>query len=149
MEKALDFLRLHNEVALATCEDGQPAIRIFQIMRMDGTVLYFATSPEKAVYRQLQRNPHIELLSFAGQISVRCSGTVNFDVDGETRRWIYQNNPVLPRLYTGYDKLAYFSLPIAEMDYYDLNPTPPLFLHYNLITGETGNGFVGERFSKK
>ena len=38
---------------------------------------------------------------------------------------------------------------ISEMDYYDLNPTPPVMKHYDLITGEVADGFVGERFSKK
>ena len=55
---------------------------------------------------------------------------------------------VLPRLYERYDQLVYFVLPIAEMDYYDLNPTPPVFKHFDLISGEVSNGFVGERFSK-
>ena len=29
------------------------------------------------------------------------------------RRWVYKNNPVLPRFYTSYDKLEYFCLPFA------------------------------------
>jgi hypothetical protein len=32
------------------------------------------------------------------------------------------------------------------MDYYDLTPTPPVFLHFDLMAGEIGKGFVGERF---
>ena len=39
-----------------------------------------------------------------------------------------------------------FCLPIAEMDYYDLSPTPPVFKHFDLISGDVGQGFVGERF---
>ena len=46
------------------------------------------------------------------------------------------------------DRLVYLVLPIAEMDYYDLNPTPPVFKHFDLISGEVSNGFVGDRFSK-
>jgi len=79
---------------------------------------------------------------------VRCEGMVSFDVDDEKQRWIYENNPVLPRLYSSYNKLAYFVLPIAAMDYFDLRPTPPIFKHFDLIVGEVGNGFVGERFKK-
>jgi len=55
---------------------------------------------------------------------------------------------VLPRLYERYDQIVYFVLPIAEMDFYDLNPTPPVFKHFDLISGEVSNGFVGDRFSK-
>ena len=149
LQTALRFLYEHKEIALATCEGNLPKLRLFQIMKQDGTHLYFATSPEKAVYRQLQVNPNVEILATDGRVSVRCEGMIRFEVDEETQRWIYEQNPVLPRLYTSYDKLAYFVLPIAAMDYFDLNPTPPVFRHFDLLTGETGNGYVGERYSKK
>lgn len=149
MQTALDFLRQHNEVTFATCEANRPKLRIFQIMRQDDTTLYFATAPQKDVYRQLQTNPHVEILAMADRVSVRCAGEVDFHVDDTLRRWIYDHNPVLPRLYSSYDKLAYFALLIAEMDYYDLRPTPPIFRHFNLREGTEGAGFVGERFSNK
>ena len=147
MQTALDFLKRNNEVAFATCEGGLPKIRVFQIMKQEGTVLYFATSAKKAVHRQLQQNPDIELLSMSNKVSVRCVGRVNFHVADDIKKWIFDNNPVLPRLYERYDQLAYFSMNIAEMDYYDLNPTPPILRHFDLMTGAEGSGFVGERFS--
>ena len=145
----MQFLREHNEIAFATCAGNLPKIRVFQIMRQEGTQLFFATSAQKEVYRQLQVNPKVEILASADKVSVRCVGMVNFDVPDEIQRWIYDNNEVLSRLYTSYDKLAYFCLPIAEMNYYDLRPTPPILKHFNLMTGDVGDGFVGERFSKK
>lgn len=150
MQRTLDFLKLHKEVAFATVGEGNlPKIRVFQIMKQEGTTLYFATSPKKAVYQELQVNPNIELLASANKVSVRCTGMADFNVDDDTKRWIYEHNDVLPRLYEHYDQLAYFSMHISEMDYYDLNPTPPVMKHYDLITGEVADGFVGERFSKK
>ena len=101
-DKAIQFLKDHKEIALATSEGNLPKLRIFQIMKQEGHVLYF--------------------------------------------RWIYDHNPVLSRLYTSYDQMEYFCLPIAEMDYYNLSPTPPIFQHFDLISGEIGNGFVGERY---
>ena len=148
MQTALDFLSRNNEVAFATCADNLPHIRVFQIMKQEGTTLYFATSATKAVYRELQANGYVEILAMAGRISVRCVGQVNFDVDEDLKQWIY-NNPVLPRLYSSYGKLAYFALPIATLDYYDLRPTPPILRHFDLVAGTEGSGFVGERFSKK
>ena len=138
-DKAIQFLKDHKEVAFATSEGDCPKLRIFQIMKQEGHVLYFATSAEKAVYKELRQNPNVEILAYADNISVRCSGMVNFNVEDDVKRWIFDNNPVLPRLYTSYDKLEYFCLPIAEIDYYDLSPTPPVFQHYDLITGATGN----------
>jgi uncharacterized pyridoxamine 5'-phosphate oxidase family protein len=149
IQKAFDFLREHKEIVLATSEDNIPKTRIFQIMKQEGHKLYFATSSQKEVYRQLQANPNIEVLAFFDNVSVRCAGVVNFEVDESTKKWVYENNPVLPRLYTSYDKLVYFCLPIAELDYYDLNPTPPVFKHFNLISGDIGDGYIGERFNNR
>lgn len=149
MKEALDFLKSHKEVALATCEGNRPKIRIFQIMRQEGNTLYFATSAQKAVYKQLQENPYVEILTMDNQVSVRCVGKANFDVDDERKKWIYDHNDVLPRLYSSYDKLVYFALEITEMDYYDLRPTPPILRHFNLVEGTEAEGFVGERFTKK
>ena len=146
LQKALEFLRKHNEITFATTDGTSPKLRIFQIMHQVGTTLYFATSSKKAVWQELQANPNVEMLAFADNISVRCSGMVSFDVSEDVKRWIYDNNPVLPRLYTSYDKLEYFCLPIAELDYFDLTPTPPINQHFDLMAGEVANGFVGERF---
>ena len=149
LQTALQFLQAHNEVAFATCEGHLPKLRVFQIMKQEDTVLYFSTSSKKAVWQELQANPNVEILASADQVSVRCSGMVNFHVDDDVKRWIYDNNPVLPRLYDSYDKLDYFCLPIAELDYYDLRPTPPILKHFDLMTGETGDGYVGQKFEKQ
>jgi uncharacterized pyridoxamine 5'-phosphate oxidase family protein len=142
MERALQFLRSHKDVALATSEGNIPKLRIFRVMKQEGNVLYFATSEQKAVWRELRKNPNVELIAYEGNISVRCSGMVNFNVEDVTKRWIYEHNDVLQRLYTSYDQMAYFCLPIAEMDYYDLQPTPPEFLHFDLMAGEVSEGFM-------
>ena len=52
------------------------------------------------------------------------------DVEDEIKRWVYDNNPVLSRLYDSYDKLDYFRMDITAMDYYDLSPTPPEIKHF-------------------
>jgi uncharacterized pyridoxamine 5'-phosphate oxidase family protein len=148
LQKALQFLSEHNEVALATCQGNLPKLRMFQIMRQEGTMLYFATSAKKAVWRELKENPNVELLSYADNVSVRCAGMVSFLVEDEVKQWIYEHNPVLQRLYSSYDQMDYFCLPISDLDYYDLSPTPPINQHFDLMSGEMANGFVGERFCK-
>lgn len=148
MERALQFLRQHKEVTLATCEGNLPKLRMFQIMKQEGNLLYFATSEKKAVWNELLNNPNVEILAYADNVSVRCTGMVNFNVEEDIKRWIYDNNDVLSRLYNSYDQMVYFCLPIAEMDYYDLSPTPPIFKHFDLMTGDVGDGFVGDRFMR-
>lgn len=129
MKEAFDFLSEHPDVAFATVENEKPKIRVFQIMRQEGTTLWFATSPHKEVYRQLQINQNIELLAMAGNVSVRVTGEVYFDVPDYLCKEIYETNPVLPRLYKRYSDLVYFRLPIQELDYFDLTPTPPILKH--------------------
>ena len=148
-EKALQFFKDHKEVALATCEGNLPKLRIFQVMKQERHVLYFATSRKKLVWRELCENPNVEILAYSDNVSVCCSGMVNFNVKDDVKRWIYDHNEVLSRLYSSYDQMEYFCLPIAEMDYYDLSPTPPVNLHYDLISGKMAEGFVGEKFKKK
>ena len=100
-------------------------------MRQEKNILYFVTAPGKEIYRQLQKNPNIEVLAMRGNISVRIAGQAVFDVDDKTAREIYAANPVLPRLYRAYTDLAYFRLPAVSLDYYDLTPDPPLQEHYD------------------
>ena len=149
LEKAIQFFRDHKEVALATCEGNLPKLRIFQVMKQERHVLYFATSAKKAVFQELSQNPNVEIMAYADNVSVRCSGMVNFNVEEDVKQWIFDHNEVLSRLYTSYDQMVYFCLPIAEIDYYDLSPTPPINLHYDLMSGEMAEGFVGEKYKKK
>ena len=124
LQMAMHFLRENKDVALATATGGRPHIRVFQVMRVEGTRLFFATSRHKAVWRELAENPRVELLGYNADVSVRCSGSVCFDVDDAIARWIFDNNPVLPRLYPSCDALAYFSLQPDELAYYDLRRPP-------------------------
>lgn len=137
MKEALDYLKAHPEIALATVGEGNlPKIRVFQIMKMDGKTLYFATAPTKRVYAELQANPAVEILAREGNISVRISGNAILDVPDSIQKEIYDTNPVLPRLYADYTRLVYFRVPIDNLDYYDLTPTPPVLRHYDARTGE-------------
>ena len=131
MEKGLSFLMSHKDVAFATVEDDKPKIRVFQIMKREKATLYFTTTTYKEVYKQLQKNPFVELLAMAGNISVRVKGKAVFDVPDNIGKEIYETNPVLMRLYHSYSDLVYFRLDISELDYYDLTPTPPIFEHFD------------------
>ncbi len=148
IEQAFQFLREHNEGVLATVSGNHPQTRAFQAMKVDGTTLYFATSAQKAVYSQLQTNPNAEFIVLANKVSVRCGESVDFDVDVETQRWIYDHNEVLQRLYDDYRQMVYFRMPVEQLEYYDLRSTPPIVLHANLNDGTVHEGFKGSRYCK-
>ncbi|MDE6380767.1 MAG: pyridoxamine 5'-phosphate oxidase family protein [Muribaculaceae bacterium] len=132
MEKAFDFLRKNKDVAFGTVENNRPNLRVFQVMLIKGHTLYFATSPRKEVYRQLQENPAVEILGMKGNISVRMSGNVEFDVPVNIQKEIYDTNSILSDLYPSYDAMVYCSLDVKAIDFYDLTPRPPLLEHYDL-----------------
>ncbi|MDE6551771.1 MAG: pyridoxamine 5'-phosphate oxidase family protein [Muribaculaceae bacterium] len=132
MEKAFDFLRENKDVAFGTVENSRPNLRVFQVMLIKGHTLYFATSPRKDVYRQLQKNPAVEILGMKGNISVRMSGNVEFDVPVDIQKEIYDTNSILSDLYPSYDAMVYCSLEVKSIDYYDLTPRPPKLEHYDL-----------------
>ena len=100
-------------------------------LKRENATLYFTTTTYKEVYKQLQKNPFVELLAMAGNISVRVKGKAVFDVPDNIGKEIYETNPVLMRLYHSYSDLVYFRLDISELDYYDLTPTPPIFEHFD------------------
>lgn len=78
INKAIEFLRQNNEVSFVTVEENKPRIRVFQIMKIENTDFFFATSTKKAVYKQLQTNPFIEIMSYKDNLSAKCSGKAFF-----------------------------------------------------------------------
>ena len=137
MQKILEFLWKNRDVALATIGyDDRPKVRVFQIMTIKDGKLYFATGPHKKVYDELQQNPAVEILAYKGNISVRITGNASFKVDSFTQMGIYQGSDILKRLYRSALDLAYFSVSIDSLDYYDLSTNPPTFRHYDGTTGE-------------
>ena len=136
MQQILEFLWKNRDVALATIGyDDRPKVRVFQIMAIKDGKLYFATGPHKKVYDELQQNPAVEILAYKGNISVRITGNASFKVDSFTQRGIYQGSDILKRLYRSALDLAYFSVSIDSLDYYDLSTNPPTFRHYDGTTG--------------
>ncbi|UYU41086.1 pyridoxamine 5'-phosphate oxidase family protein [Bacteroides salyersiae] len=133
MGQALDFLKSHKNVVFATIENDKPKIRVFQIMKQEGAVFFFATSKEKDVFKQLQKNNNIEFLAMSENISVRVIGKANFEISDNMAQEIYNNNPVLHRFHDDYRSVVYFNILVEKIDYYDLGTTPVTFESISLV----------------
>lgn len=129
---AFDFLEKNREVAFSTIRDARPSIRIFQVMKISGTTLYFATSPQKEVYTQLIENPAVEILAYKDNVQVRMAGDVVFDVPVNVQKEIFMENEILPDLYPAYDSLVYGRMAVKFVEYYDLTLRPPRIERYKL-----------------
>jgi uncharacterized pyridoxamine 5'-phosphate oxidase family protein len=82
---------------IATAEGDQPRVRAFAMWFADKTGFYYHTGTPKNVYRQLIRNPKVELCFFrpgegAGTM-MRVAGKVEFLEDKALEERLYRDRP--------------------------------------------------------
>ena len=125
MEKAMTFIDHHKEVTLATVSDGAPKLRVFQVMKRDNETLYFVTSTNAKVYKQLRQDSRMEILSSGENQYVRMAGRANFNVDSAIEKEIYSSHQNLHDLCESESELVYFKLNADEVEYHNMNVNPP------------------------
>ena len=115
MEIATDFLRKSQVQYLATIGiDGKPKVRPFQFMLEEGGKLYFCTSNEKKVYKEIKNQPYIEFCASGENFSwLRLNGKVVFSQDIDIKSKILDGNPIVKSIYKTPDN------PIFEVFYLD------------------------------
>lgn len=113
MKKALEFLQECGTYYLATVEGDQPRVRPFGgVFEYEGR-LYFTTSNQKNVYKQMLENPKVELcgMSSKGQW-LRVTGEVAVDDRHEVKELALKELPSLNQLYSlddGVFTVVYFT----------------------------------------
>jgi uncharacterized pyridoxamine 5'-phosphate oxidase family protein len=113
MSKINDYLTEAGVFFLATEDGNQPRIRpLGAHLEMDGKVL-FGVGDFKAVYRQMQTNPQVEIVACKQNGHwLRYTGTAVFETDSKYATAMLDAAPNLRNIYneeTGY-KLAVFHL---------------------------------------
>ncbi len=83
---------------IATVEGDQPRVRAFAMWFADRTGFYYHTGTPKRVYRQLQKNPKVELCFYAPDprsagTMLRVSGNVEFPEDKTLEERLYRDRP--------------------------------------------------------
>lgn len=127
MEDPLEFLRNIKSVAVATVDDGKPAVRMSDVMLVENEKLYFLTARGKPYYRQLKENPEIALVGVdKNYVMVRVRGRIEF-VENVFLEKIFEINPVLDEIYPEDTKdiLEVFCLSSGTGEMYDSSCTPP------------------------
>lgn len=84
---------------IATMDGDQPRVRAFAMWFADSTGFYYHTGTPKSVYRQLAKNPKVEL-GFLGPgdgagTMMRVTGTVEFLSDRTLEERLYRDRPWL------------------------------------------------------
>lgn len=129
---AADCLRILKEikdVAFATVDaNGDPQIRIIDVMLVEDDKLYFCTARGKAFYEQILRHDQVAVtgMNSAYQM-VRLSGRAHRL--SERKQWIdriFEENPSMNAVYPGESRyvLEAFCISEGEVEFFDLGKEP-------------------------
>ena len=104
MNKIVEFLNDTKIFYLATIDGDKPRVRPFgAVMEKDGKI-YFCTNNQKDVYRQMQKNPNIEISATKENGDwLRLSGEAVFDSSKDTKQTMLDECPVLKTMYSADD----------------------------------------------
>jgi len=129
MKTVTDFLiKSHVQYFATVGIDGKPKVRPFQFMLEDGGRLYFCTSNQKQVYKEIQKQPCVELCATGENFSwLRLSGKVVFSQDLAVKSKVQEANPLVKSIYKTPDNPAFevFYLDEAEATIADFSGNPP------------------------
>ncbi len=130
LQKTLNFLLENKTFFLATVDGGQPRVRPFGLVVEHEGRLWFGTANTKAVYRQLQANPRVEISATSPDSDwIRLSGKAIFAQNTEVKRKAFETMPMLSNIYQGPEDPTFemFYLDEAEVSFWafgDHDPKP-------------------------
>lgn len=119
IDNCLAFLARQHNVVMATVghEDGLPKAHQIPVLKFNDELLYFAVSPGRNLYWQLEKKPYVELMGINSTESIHIGGEVSFDVSDDVARSIYEENEMLRLMLDDYKKLKYFTVKIVTAKY--------------------------------
>lgn len=113
VDDCLAFIARQRNVVIATIgEDGLPKLHSLPVLKYTNEALYFAVSPGREIFWQLQKKPYVELMGVDSNESMHIGGNVSFDVPDHVAKEIYNENETLRMILDDYTKLKYFSVKI-------------------------------------
>lgn len=96
-EHILRFLNDNPVFFLATCHGGMPHVRTMRLLRADEHGIFFTTSRNKALHRQLRANPAVEMCFYSpgDGLQIRISGKVRLVSDPAFRTELASRVPAM------------------------------------------------------
>jgi uncharacterized pyridoxamine 5'-phosphate oxidase family protein len=134
MNTAYEFLKANPVFHIATVEGDKARVRPFGFFMIRNKALYFCTNKTKDVYKQLAKNPDIEISAMGKEGTwLRIRGRVAFDESRDAKVQAFQVMPDLLKIYPkGADDENYvtFYFTEAQATLYSFSEAPkslPLF----------------------
>ena len=101
MNTAYDFIKANPVFHIATVDGDKARVRPFGFIMKRNNRLYFCTNKNKEVYKQLMKNPDIEIsvMGSDGNAWLRARGRVEFDETREAKVQAFEESANLLRIY--------------------------------------------------
>jgi uncharacterized pyridoxamine 5'-phosphate oxidase family protein len=118
LQQALELLPVHTAGYFATLDGDKPDLRGWQYQGYENGKFIFATSNEKAVYRQMQKQANVAFACSAGDYLFRINGKATFVTDAtEKKRLFGKLSPSVQQMYRSWDNpiLAIFTVSDGEL----------------------------------
>ena len=112
MNEVYEFLKNAETYYLATVEGDQPRVRPFGTVDIFEGKLYIQTGKIKAVSKQIEANPKVEICAFKDGKWLRISGKLVRDERIEAKAHMLDNYPSLKAMYSAEDdntEVLYFT----------------------------------------
>ena len=119
IEKVNDFLGQAQTFYLPTVDGDRPKCSSFAFHMISGDRVYFGIGDFKEVYKQMQKNPHVEICAVVGKEFLRYYGTAVFEKDYTIADRVLAAASAMQKIYneqTGY-KLEIFHLEDATAEF--------------------------------
>jgi pyridoxamine 5'-phosphate oxidase len=134
----IDFANENPIAWLATSEGNQPHVRALGMWFADERGFYFQIGGTKDVYKQLLKNPHVEVGFYkSGEMSgtmMRVTGEVEFVEDLEMKKKVLEDRPFLKEFGLTPDNpsLVIFKIPKGKAHFWNMttNLEPKMFINF-------------------
>ena len=125
MNEVYEFIKSAQTYYLATVEGDQPRVRPFGTVDVFEDKLYIQTGKIKAVSKQIQANPKVELCAFKDGTWLRLAGELVRDERVEAKAHMLANYPELQAMYSAEDdntEVLYFKNATATFSSFTAAP---------------------------
>ncbi len=100
MNSAIEFLKANRVFHLATVDGDKPRVRPFGFVMKRNNAFYMCTNKTKDVFKQLVKNPYVELSAMGGEGTwLRVRGKIAVDDSREAKAQAFEEAPQLLQIY--------------------------------------------------
>ena len=125
MKEVQEFLKRSGVYYLATMDGDQPRVRPFGTAEIFEDHLYIQTGKKKDVFKQIEKNPNVEICSFIDGKWIRVCGKLVVDDRVEAKKDMLDKNPELRGMYNENDDntvVLYFESGVATISSFTEEP---------------------------